>query len=152
MEFKLRDAQEVYRKLIEQKFGKLEEMKSIEVVDYLIDLFEEVHAEGISNEDDPDYDMLLFQYNPEHSSREKSDFYEINMTRQFMDPDNDEPYQLSLTLIYDIEPFSDKNWYNRWSSDDETVEEFRTAVKNTEAYKIAEKLDAIKVEYEFFEC
>lgn len=70
--------------------GKLNAAQGFEA---MLAFYEECRADGCDIEDDGD--MLLCQWGA------SDDEFVWNITRQFITPDEDEPYQLSLTFRFD---------------------------------------------------
>lgn len=108
-----------------------------ELVDLSIRLFRDIKVKGISDSGETENDMLLFQYGVVHWDEESGEYFSFDMTRQFMDPDEDEPYQLSFSLRFESKPFQGTGSYNCWSDEYSVLEEFVTHIKETDGYRTA---------------
>jgi hypothetical protein len=86
----------------------------------------------------PDDDMLLFQYGTYNWDGNGGKF-ELDLTRQIIDPDDEEYHQVKLTLYYKATDIGEIESFNLWSIDRPTVEEWEKAVAGTEGFKRAEK-------------
>lgn len=75
--------------------------------------FDKYEVDDLDDES-PDNDMLLFQYGSYNFENQK-EFY-LDFTRQFkIKDDQDEFYQLSFTLFYDLKGLERIKSYNSWS-------------------------------------
>jgi hypothetical protein len=92
----------------------------------------------------PDYDMLLFQYGLVDLHDAKGENFSVTFTRQFYieDPNNDEFYQLSITLNYDHHFFEKTDNFNQWSIDFPNITEWINRIKNTKGYQKSHELIA----------
>ncbi|MDR1047352.1 MAG: hypothetical protein LBL64_06215 [Treponema sp.] len=97
-------------------------------------LFQKIKVKGIAA-DDKDGDMLLFQYGSYDWG--KGRFFEFNITRQFIKQNEDEPYQLLMTLFFEL---IDCESYNCWSNDFDNLEKWVGNIKETEGYKLVKNL------------
>ena len=79
-------------------------------------------------------DMLLYQYGT-YNWDGKGDNYEFNLTRQFEIPNDDEFYQVSLTLFYQPELAGATGDDNSWSTDFEDIENWISHIKSTIGFK-----------------
>ena len=136
-----------YKDQIQNRLNKGEIKNVDKMIEISQSLFHEIKVEGIPVEEVKDSDMLLFQYGTYDWG--KGDFFEFNITRQFMEADEDEPYQLSMTLYFD--PIECKS-YNCWSSDFGNLEEWVENIKETEGYKSAKNLTCKKFKIVFYQC
>lgn len=73
--------------------------------------------------------MLLFQYGIFNWGDELGEHFSLDITRQFIAPKEDEPYQLNFTLIYEPEPFREMGSYSCWSGDYPDIESFALHIK-----------------------
>jgi hypothetical protein len=85
--------------------------------------------------DFPDNDMMLFQYGSYNLPNQK-EFY-LNITRQFQV--EEELYQLSLTLYYDLRHFKEVVSFNAWSIAFPTLTDWSQSIRETNGFKIAER-------------
>ncbi|MBN8650372.1 MAG: hypothetical protein J0L67_03040 [Cytophagales bacterium] len=90
---------------------------------------------GSENADD---DMLLFQYGTYDWDGSGGKF-EFNLTRQIADPDDEEFYQVKLTLYYKATDIGEIESFNLWSIDKPTIDDWQKAIKDTEGFKRAIK-------------
>jgi len=135
-----------YRKLIGEKILDVDEFISI-----ALKLYKEIKVEGISDSY-TESDMLLFQYGVYDWGDENGNHFSFDITRQFIDPEEDEPYQLNFTLIFEPSAFSSVEPCNCWSDEFACVEDFSAHIKSTEGYKYAIKKTPKKVQLIFGQC
>lgn len=81
-------------------------------------------------------DMLLFQYGI-HDWDGKGEKFDLDFTRQFIDPNDDEFYQVRLTLFYPKETFEGKGSCTRWSLAAPTLEDWKRQVSETVGFQLA---------------
>ena len=86
-----------------------------------------------------DDDMLLFQYGA-YDWDGSGGRFEFNLTRQIVDPDDEEYYQVRLTLYYKTADIGEIESYNLWSIDKPTIENWKKVITDTEGFKRAEKV------------
>lgn len=113
-------------------------------IDAMMEFYNE-HKPPTPDEENPDSDMILFQYGT-YDWDGKGAKFELDFTRQIADPDGDEFFQISLTLYYKPADIGDIKASNRWSINDPTIEDWLTTIKNTEGFKRSAK--AIPFKYE----
>jgi hypothetical protein len=117
-----------------------------EIINVSLILFKEIKVKEIVG-DDENGDMLLFQYGSYDWG--KGEFFEFNITRQFIKQNEDEPYQLSMTLFF--EPVDCKS-YDCWSNGFDDLEKWVENIKGTEGYKNIQNLMCKKFEIFFEQC
>ena len=139
-----------YRKRIEEAFNHKKVVTATEMVELSATLFRALKVSGISGDEDADSDMLLYQYGVYGTRSDK--YFEIDVTRQFIEPNENEPYQLSLTLKFEPELFGEVGRYNCWSSDFSGIEEFVAHIKTTDGFKLADKYVANAFQLHFEQC
>lgn len=100
--------------------------------------------ESNTSEDD---DMLLFQYGVYDWDGSGKKF-ELNLTRQFVDPSGDEFTQLSFTLYYDYNEIGDIEDFNSWSIDYDNILQWKSNMEATIGFINCSKLTPIRVELE----
>ncbi len=115
-------------------------------------LFSEFKITGISDSEYKEADMLLFQYGTYNWGNEFGNHFSLDITRQFIDPEQDEPYQLSFTLIYEPEQFKDIDSYNYWSDACADINSFATNIKTTNGFKAAAKKIPKSYQIRFGQC
>ena len=120
-------------------------------VDAAIDLFKTIKVDNIDYKDGFN-DVLLFQYGVYNWGDENGNHFSFDVTRQVIVPDEDEPYQISLILIYEPSVFSEIKPYNIWSNAFNSVEDFTNHIKSTSGYKLASKTKAKHMQLLFGQC
>ena len=135
-----------YAKWLEKTFTNAEPGNVDELIHASVTLFQEFKIKGIPA-DDGDNDMMLFQYGTYDWGAGR--FFEFDITRQFMKPNEDEPYQLSMTLFF--EP-NECERYSSWSNEFETLEKWAENSKETEGYTTGKNAKPIKFEMGFEQC
>jgi hypothetical protein len=92
----------------------------------MLDFYAEERAEGCCSVDE-DGDMLLYQWGTYDWGH--GEHFELNLTRQFILPGEHEPYQLSMTLMF--EPTDESRQLdagNRWCPSPDHLAEFRSFI------------------------
>lgn len=85
----------------------------------------------------PDGDMLLFPYGSYDWDGTGKKF-SLNFTRQIADPDDDDEYwQLQLTLYYAPEDIGEVSAYHLWCKDQASVEGWGKTISETEGFVCA---------------
>jgi len=98
------------------------------------EFYENLKHPNTNTEENPNNDMLLFQYGTYDWSGAGPQF-EFNVTRQIATSEEDEFYQFSLTLKYENNTdTSNIESYNLWSEDCESIEDWIAEIKTTEGY------------------
>ena len=143
----LSEIENVYRKEL-QKALENKELNPSLLVELSSTLFQSIKVESI--DDFEDCDMLLCQYGTYNWYDEIGEHFSFNITRQFIAPTEDEPYQLCLTLIYEPKLFEELESYNCWNTDFADLESFIAHIKTTDGFILAEKF-APKTYKMFFE-
>jgi hypothetical protein len=99
------------------------------------------------DKESPDNDMLLFQYGSCNFENQK-EFY-LDITRQFkIKDDQDEFYQLSFTLFYDLKGLEQIKSYNSWSIASSDLTSWSELLSSTEGFTKAmeSKVSYYKIE------
>jgi hypothetical protein len=99
-------------------------------IDAMLDFYKQNRVKA---DDEIENDMLLFQYGILPSGK----LFYFDLTRQIADPNDDEYFQIHLTLNYKPDEIGQIESYNRWSVNDITLDEFKSVIKKTEGYKRA---------------
>jgi hypothetical protein len=87
---------------------------------------------------EPDDDMLLFQYGT-YDWDGKGGKFELNLTRQIADPNDDEFYQVRLTLYYRPGDIGEIEGYNLWNIDKPALQDWKETVADTDGFRRAAK-------------
>ena len=87
----------------------------------------------------PDDDMLLFQYGT-YDWGGKGRQFELNLTRQIIDANDEEYYQVKLTLYYKAADIGEIENYNLWSIDTESIKTWEETIVETNGFKRAAKV------------
>ena len=114
------------------------ELNALLLIELSASLFQELKIENISGNESDDSDMLLYQYGVYDWGDEFGEHFSFDITRQFFKPEEDEPYQLNFTLIYESEQFKALKDYNCWSMSFSDLENFIEHIKTTEGYRLAD--------------
>jgi hypothetical protein len=142
----LKKIEDKYKKWILKNFNNGQLSNVDEIINISLELFREIKVKGLDS-DEEDGDILLFQYGTYDWGKGK--FFRFNITRQFIKSNEDEPYQLSMTLFFD--PIECKS-YNCWSNNFDDLEQWVENIKGTEGYKIVKKMTGKKFEIFFEQC
>lgn len=127
----LKTIEKVYAEEIDGIAGSLSVDAMIELSQKLYDT---VKVKGISQDEDDEADMLLFQYGTYNIGKDLVKDFTFDITRQLITED-EEMYQLSLTLIFDAANFATIESYNLWSADVADLAEWVAAIKKTKGYE-----------------
>lgn len=133
----LEKIEDEYRKIISDK----EIFTPEEIIDIAINLFNSIRVDKIDYTETHN-DMLLYQYGVYNWGDENGNHFSFDITRQIIIPEDDEPHQLSLNLIFDPSAFMQIKPYDIWSNDFNSVEDFANHIKSTPDYKLASKTNA----------
>jgi hypothetical protein len=145
-EIMLKKVENVYKKWLGKNLKNGQISNADEIINVSLTLFQEIKIKEIAG-DDEDGDMLLFQYGSYNWGKGRS--FEFNVTRQFIKQNEDEPYQLSMTLFF--EPIDCKS-YDCWSNGFDDLEKWAENIKETEGYKFVKNLTCKKFEIFFEQC
>ena len=100
---------------------------------------------------DADGDMLLYQWGVYPTAGGKT--FQLDLTRQFITPDEDEPYQLSLTFHF--APADDLRRVqsgNRWCTSPQELDAFRQFVESSPAFTAVADARPARVDLAFSQC
>ena len=106
------------------------------MLDLALHLYEELKINGVGT-DDPDSDMLLFQYGTYDWGGPLGKHFSLDITRQFERHDFEQLYQVALTLYFDPAPFANCAGFNAWSADAPTLVEWRERMQATPGFQLA---------------
>ena len=140
-----------YQREIEQQFSG-EKLTAEKLIDISVSLFHALKVENIPVQYDPDCDMLLFQYGIYDWGGQFGRHFGFDITRQFITEDNDEPYQLSFSLIYEPDIFQGCAFYGCWSSKFARLEDWVEHIKTTQGFLMAKEALAKTYTLTFGEC
>lgn len=122
------------------------------LVELSIVLFSELKVKEISDSVYKDNDMLLYQYGTYNWGNEFGNHFSFDITRQFIAPEQDEPYQLCFTLIYEPEQFKDIDSYCCWSDIFTDINNFASYIRTTDGFKVAVKNVPKTYQIRFEQC
>jgi len=118
-------------------------------INALLAFYADQPADGVNM--DEDGDMLLFQWGVYNFSGPPT--FQINLTRQFILPDEDEPYQLSLTFHHaPSDQMKALKEGNRWCHSTADLPEFTTFIDRSAAVAAAIDSKPSKVDLTFTGC
>lgn len=118
-------------------------------LDLVVAFYREVRIGTAAAGDANDEDMLLFQYGTQDWHDGRGAFFGLDITRQVIVEEDEEPliYQLSLKFEFDPAPFSACNSYNSWSTTLPELTEWASHQKATVGFQVAQDMvfRAVKV-------
>ena len=152
MQVRLNKVEKIYRKKIQEILDHEKILTPALMVEIAAGLFQEVKVKNISDNENSDMDMLLYQYGTYNWGNQFGKPFKLDITRQFIKPKKDEPYQLSFTLIYEPEPFNGLNSYDCWSYIFPNLENFISHIKTTDGFMLAGKMVPKTYELYFSQC
>ena len=152
MQIELSEIESTYSKRVVELFSNENSFNANSMLELSKELFEEISVEGISNGENPSGDMLLFQYGVYDWGDDHGEHFSFDITRQLIIPNDDEPYQLNLTLVYPPEPFRGTAECNFWSDEFYNLEDFITDIKSTAGFNLASKFTPIAYNLVFSQC
>ena len=135
---KVASAKKRLLQLIQPKAPQLSALSPADGVALMLTFYQDERADGC--EIDKDGDMLLYQWGCYDWGQGES--FDFNITRQFIDAagEDEEIRQLSLTFKFkpsdSLRKLADGN---RWCSSPDEVDEFRSFVEHSAAYKAVAK-------------
>jgi len=152
MQVELQEIEKAYADKIRGFMEAGEALSANNLMEWSKTLFEEFSVAGISSADASENDMLLFQYGVYNWVDAHGKHFSLDITRQFLTPDDYEPYQLNLTLVYAPEPFRGVTPYNCWSDECGGMEDFFAHVKTTEGFVAASQYTPLTYKLVFSQC
>jgi hypothetical protein len=119
--------------VLRKRVGKpVEQLTPREAIAAMCDFYADERADGADL--DEDGDMLLYQWGI--YSFGKPEAFQIDITRQFMVADEDEPYQLHWTCFFKpTDALRKINSSNQWCSSPDELPQFRKFVEASDAFK-----------------
>lgn len=152
MEILLSEVETVYRKELQKLTERDEPLTASSIIELTDRLFRTFKIKNISDLDDEDSDMLLYQYGIYSCGKELGKCFVFDITRQFMEPEEDEPYQLSISLLYDPEPFKNIDSLDCWNYEFPNLEKFFSYIKSTDGFKLADEGKPKTYQIGFYQC
>ena len=144
--YTLETVEQTYR----ERLAPYEALTPDQLIDLSVHLFHEIKLEGPLADDEPDSDMLLFEYGAYDFGQGKRFLFGI--ARQWCVPENDEPYQLHIELRYDPAAFKGCGAKTLWSDWDPALNAWRGEIRATKGYALAQKLGPQAFELWFEAC
>jgi len=118
--------------LVHSKLSKDVSISADLLIETMIDFYVKDKPDyPVDSEDDED--MLLFQYGTYDWDRTGAKF-ELDITRQLADPNDEEFYQICFTLFYRPDDIGQLEAFNSWSIDAPTLEDWKQVIKSSEGY------------------
>ena len=135
---------------IEATGASLANLTAAEGVAAMLSFYADERADGCDL--DEDGDMLLYQWGVYPSGR-SGETFQLDITRQFILPRQDEPYQLSLTFHFPATPKLTKiKPGDEWCSSPDEMKGFRETVLKSPAYRAVAKDAPKRIELDFSQC
>jgi len=129
--------------------GPLDQLTVGRGIDEMLRFYADQRADGTTM--DEDGDMLLFQWGTYDFVPPPT--FQLNITRQFILPDAEETYQLSLTFHYlptgQMQALKEGN---KWCYRDNGLAAFRDVVNQSEAISATVGAVPLRVELRFNQC
>jgi len=150
MQIALTEVKKEYQKEIERKLDGGEKLAAEKLIEISVSMFHALKVNDIPAR--PDCDMLLFQYGVYDWGDNLGRHFSLNVTRQFIKEDEDEPYQLGFSLIYKHGPFKNCKAFNCWSFKFLRLEDWVDHIKNTQGYLLAKETTAKAYKLTFEQC
>jgi hypothetical protein len=142
---KLENLENEYRKRI----GEKPILSADAFIGRALTLFAEIKVAGTDEADD----VLLFQYGVCDWGDDNGEHFAFDITRQIINPAEDEPYQLNFTLIFEVSAdFAEIDRHTVWSDDYDTLDDFAAHIKSTSGYVSASKANPQKYQLIFGQC
>ena len=126
-----------------------EQLKPRQGLDSMLAFYAGQRAECAPPEEDGD--MLLFQWGTYDFAAPPT--FQLDITRQFIVPDEDEPYQLHLTFHFaSTSALQALNSGNKWCSDPNHLTAFRRFIEASAPYRAVADVEPLRVELDFEQC
>ncbi len=119
-----------------------------EGIDLMLDFYRDERAEGGCLDDEGD--MLLYQWGTDDWG--EGEFFELDITRQFITGDEEDDNIRQLSLTFKFPPDKELRRLaegNRWCQTPDELKKFRAFVAKTPAYKAVGQHKPAKVELDF---
>ena len=138
MKISLNEVAGEYQKEIARQLDK-EKLTAEKLTEISVTLFQALKVKNIPVQHDPDCDMLLFQYGVHDFGGQFGRHFSFDITRQFITEDDDEPYQLQFTLIYEPNEFQGCAAYDCWSNEFPRLEDWVEHIRTTPGFLMAKE-------------
>ena len=152
MKIKLNEVEKVYLSKIKKMIDNESSLNPCNIIELSKNLYKNISVEEVSTVENPDFDMLLFQYGIYDWGDEHGEHFCVDITRQFITGDDYEPYQLNFTLIYTPEQFRMLSSYSCWSYEFNNMEDFVNHITSTDGFELACKVIPKTYELVFSQC
>ena len=133
---------EKFRETLEQIFYRFLDNKQMNAPTQAIEALLEFYRTVIilPEVEDPEQDMLLFQYGV-YDWNDTGDTFEFNLTRQVasLEPGEDEYDQFSITLLYEPEEMEPIEAFSSWSTDAADIMTWKKQILQSIGYQQAIK-------------
>jgi len=116
------------------------------------ELFHEFKIKGISDTEIYFADVLLYQCGVCNWYDEFGEHFSFDITRQFIEQVEHEPYQLTFSLIYEPEQFKEVGNSECWSADFADFDSFISSIKADDGFKLANKFIPKSYKIIFEQC
>lgn len=133
-------------KVLQQTIGKIDNCQA--AVEQFIHFFETYKVkEELAHDEE---DMLLFQYG-KYSWNPLGQQFELDLTRQFEMPHQEEYLQLRLTLLYDEQAVGSIEPFNSWSADFDSLLEWQKQLEQTTGFQKVRHLSpkTVRIQLDF---
>jgi hypothetical protein len=102
---------------------------------------------------DADGDMLLYQWGPSDSPAVGGRDFRLDLVRQFITPDEDEPYQLTLAFHFaPADAWRVLHSGNHWCASPQELDAFRQFVESSPAFTAVADSRPARVDLSFSRC
>jgi hypothetical protein len=129
--------------------GPIEGVTPRRVLEAMFAFYAEQRAEDVDI--DEDGDMLLYEWGVYRFTGPES--FQIGIVRQFCVIDEDEPYQLHMTLLFaPPDAYRQLEDGNKWCHSPEELPAFREFVESSAAFKAVADTNPSRVELYFEQC
>ena len=147
---KPKESEKAFAKRIGAGGKALADLTAAEGVEAMLAFYAEERAEGCNL--NRDGDMLLYQWGT-HDFGKAGKSFQLDVTRQFILPRQDEPFQLSLTFHFAATPKLAKlKSGSKWCPLPDRADAFRESLLASPAYRAVSNESAKKVELDFSQC
>lgn len=135
---------------LKKRVGPLETLTPRRALEAMFVFYADLRADDV--EIDEDGDMLLYEWGTSITTGET---FQIGITRQFIYPDeeDEEPYQLHLTLYFDpTDALRQLKDGNKWCHSPDKLPAFRKSVEKSAAFKAVADAKPLRVDLYLDQC